>query len=51
MLDAHARRKRGALMRRRIFVVTGLLLAMGALAAIQAPVMARSSTVRRRLTV
>ena len=32
-------------MRRRIFVVTGLLLAMGALAAIQAPVTAQSSTV------
>ena len=32
-------------MRRRIFVVTGLLLAMGALAAIQAPVTSQSSTV------
>lgn len=32
-------------MRRRIFVVTGLLLAMGALSAIQAPVTAQSSTV------
>ena len=32
-------------MRRRIFVVTGLLLAMGALAAIPAPVTAQSSTV------